>query len=185
MIGFKNLASSKGFRKVIESVFSFIYSVLKFLHLHFALLVVLVGVILYFTGVFEKNTTLEVLFYIGLIVSIFVAVALTVKNILSPKPKKDKRRSKIEIIRESEKTHVKPKRKQKEEEKTENFTGEQTEVKEEEHVQYASKEEEPKFYAVKQSPGYLMAEYSDRYELYYKTEDGLKKVRTDYKEDLK
>ena len=51
----------------------------------------------------------------------------------------------------------------------------QTEVKE------SVKVESPTYYTVRQNNNFIMAEYSDRYELYRKTEEGLKKVRTDYK----
>ena len=43
------------------------------------------------------------------------------------------------------------------------------------------RKEKPTYFRVKQSPDYVMAEYSDRYELYKKSEVGLKHVRTDYK----
>ncbi len=39
----------------------------------------------------------------------------------------------------------------------------------------------PVYYRVAQNPKYVMAEYSDRVELYYETPRGLKYVRTDYK----
>ena len=38
-----------------------------------------------------------------------------------------------------------------------------------------------KYYQVAQNPAYVYAEYEDRYELYYKTPQGLLRVRTDYK----
>ncbi len=42
-------------------------------------------------------------------------------------------------------------------------------------------EEKPVYYAVKNQPGFVMAEFSNRYELYLKTENGLQRVRVDYK----
>ena len=39
----------------------------------------------------------------------------------------------------------------------------------------------PIYFAVKQDPRYVFAEYEDRYELYLKTESGLKYVKTDMK----
>ena len=42
-------------------------------------------------------------------------------------------------------------------------------------------EEKPKFYRVAQNKNYLMAEYSNRVELFLITANGLQKIRTDYK----
>ena len=39
----------------------------------------------------------------------------------------------------------------------------------------------PLYYRVSQNPKYVMAEYNDRYELFYESENGLKYIRTDYK----
>ena len=39
----------------------------------------------------------------------------------------------------------------------------------------------PKYFSVKQNKNYVMGEFADRYELYLKTDKGLKLVRTDYK----
>lgn len=40
----------------------------------------------------------------------------------------------------------------------------------------------PIYFTVKQDPRYIFAEYEDRYELYLKTESGLKYVKTDVKQ---
>ncbi len=40
----------------------------------------------------------------------------------------------------------------------------------------------PIYFTVKQDPRYVFAEYEDRYELYLKTESGLKYVKTDSKQ---
>ncbi len=42
--------------------------------------------------------------------------------------------------------------------------------------------ERPKYYNVAGRPDYIFAEYSDRFELFKKSSDGLFLVRTDYKE---
>jgi hypothetical protein len=39
----------------------------------------------------------------------------------------------------------------------------------------------PFYYRVSQNPQYIMAEYNDRYELFYEGKNGLKYIRTDYK----
>lgn len=43
------------------------------------------------------------------------------------------------------------------------------------------KQQKTVYYSVKQDPRYVFAEYDDRYELFLKTSDGLKYVKTDYK----
>ncbi|MBR5439516.1 MAG: hypothetical protein IKV61_04805 [Clostridia bacterium] len=40
----------------------------------------------------------------------------------------------------------------------------------------------PIYFTVKQDPRYVFAEYEDRYELYLKTESGLKYIKTDAKQ---
>ena len=60
----------------------------------------------------------------------------------------------------------------------------QAEVRQAEVISQTQKnyqEEKPRYYKLKQNPDYVMAEYSDRYELFLITANGLKKVRTDYK----
>ncbi len=42
--------------------------------------------------------------------------------------------------------------------------------------------EKPKYYRVKQNPNYVMAEYSDRYELYYDDGNELKFVKVNFKD---
>ena len=45
----------------------------------------------------------------------------------------------------------------------------------------ARRSEQPRYYDVAGREGYVFAEYSDRYELYFKGEGGYMLVRTDYK----
>ena len=56
--------------------------------------------------------------------------------------------------------------------KTKKVAGTKTEVKQNSNIKY---------YEVKQDSRYVFAEYDDRYELFLKTNDGLKYVKTDYK----
>ena len=41
------------------------------------------------------------------------------------------------------------------------------------------------YFKVEQNPNYYFKEYDDRYELYEKTLNGMKYIKTDYKKDLK
>lgn len=154
-------------KNAVKNILNAIYKVLKFFNLQLALLVALIGVVLYFSGVFENSVALEMIFYIVLIFSIIYAVIISVGKVLGiewGKGKKEKKRSKIEIV------EVEDKKEQAKQERWQDI-----EVKEE-------KEEKIKYFKVKQKPGYYMAEFEDRYELYYMTVNGLQKVRTDYKE---
>lgn len=142
--------------KIIKLVFETVWSVIKLLyqmHLTLALLVGITGLICYWLDVFENQTYL-ILFHVALGLSVFLAL--------------------YKIFR------IKPKKKEKkpENEKEASNSEVQTTVTETENVV-----DEPKYYAVKDKPGYVMAEYADRFELYKKVKYGLKKVRVDYKEE--
>ena len=151
-------------KNAVKNILNAIYKVLKFFNLQIALLVALIGVVLYFSGVFENSVALEMIFYIVLIFSIIYAVIISVAKVLGiewSKGKKEKKRSKVEIVEVEDKKE---------------------EIKRESQQVIEEKEEKIKYFKVKQKPGYYMAEFEDRYELYYMTVNGLQKVRTDYKE---
>ncbi len=122
----------------------------------------LLGLVLFFTGVFENNPALLIIFYVLIIISIVYAILATIKKLLGL-DKKVKKSKGAQIVST-----------EKAEEQTEN-----TEVTIEPTV--VSKVETPTYFKVKNQPDYIMAEYSNRYELFKKTENGLKKIRTDYK----
>ena len=175
MILYKNRLIIGGIKKILGGIFSFIYKILKFFNLQLSLLVVLVGVVLFFAGVFENNAILEMIFFIVLIASIFWGVIATVKSILFPNKREEKKRAKVKIIKTEEKEQGKDDIKALEHEEV-NQT----------NPPYVEKVlDKPRYYRVKQNPDYVMAEYSDRFELYQKTSNGLIKLRTDYKENLR
>ena len=123
----------------------------------------LLGVVLYFTGVFEQNPAILILFYILVIISIGYAILGTIKKLLggSKKVKKSKGAQIVSLDTRQEKEQQK------------------AEIVQQENA--VQKPETPTYFKVKNHPDYVMAEYTDRYELFRKSEDGLKKVRTDYK----
>lgn len=153
---------------LIKGVLKFIYQLLSLFNLQITLLIGVVGLILFFSGVFENNSGAELIFFILLIFSILYAVYVSVKKVFKFDEKKKEKRSKIDIV---ETKSVETDRKEQN-----SFVDEQFLIKEPK-----IEIEKPKYYRVKQNPNYVMAEYSDRYELFCKTENGLKKVRTDYK----
>ena len=158
-------------KKVIIGIFKVIYKILSIFNLQFALLVALVGAVLYFCGVFESGGLPLTIFTISFIFSILIAVFLTIKKLLGLGKKKEEK-PQVQIIQQpviEQPTVAQP------------------------QVVYAQPqqpiipqyeqpmEEKPKFYRVAQNKNYLMAEYSNRVELFLITAQGLQKIRTDYK----
>ena len=77
---------------------------------------------------------------------------------------------------------TKPQTKNTNKTKTTNKKTEDVKVKKETETKTTSiKNTAIKYYEVKQDSRYVFAEYDDRYELFLKTNDGLKYVKTDYK----
>ena len=149
-------------RKIIKVFFTVIYKILAFFNLQLTLLLALIGLVLYITGIFEKNSIVLIIFYVLLVLSIVYAITGTIKRLLGIE-KRVKKSKGAQIINEQVDSQ-------------ESVQEEVSQVKVEQ-----VKKENPTYYTVRQNNNYIMAEYSDRYELYKKTEEGLKKVRTDYK----
>lgn len=169
MILFRNRLIFGIIWKTIKVFFTVIYSIFSFFNLQFALLIGLIGTVLYFTGTFEKNRAVLIIFTLILVLSIIYAVVKSIRKLLGI-DKKVKRSKGVQIVGENQAENKE--------------TNEGVEEKIiEQNVQNNSQDqnEQPKYYKVKQNPSFIMAEYSDRYEL-FKIEDGkLKKVRTDFK----
>ena len=167
-------------KKLIVLLFKFIYFFIKFLNLQMACLVLLVGLVLVITGTIPSSSVATTIFYVMLVLSIFVSITSTIKNLLFPKERKDKKtRSSVQIVEtdteseETEGTETKPSVKD-DENNPVNINSTTIDVQEEK-IKY------PIYFAVKQNANYIMAEYKDRYELLEKTPKGLVKIRTDYK----
>lgn len=152
----------KVLKKTIHAIFSFAYKIINFFHLQFTLLVLLIGLVLYLTGLLERNLSLKIIYVVVLLFSVLSAVFLTIKKLFGVK--KEKQEKNVQIIKQETAT------------KNENET-----LLNEQPVSKETNSAYPKYYNVKQNGNYLMAEYEDRYELYLKTTQGLQKVRTDYK----
>lgn len=148
------------FKKVIKAIFRAIYAVINVLGLQALLFTLLVGMVLYVSDVIPENKTVLIILAVAIVLSIVFAVWLTIHRI-SKTVKKDK--TPVKII-----TPV-------------DFNSEPEINKIEEGENVALTVEKPRYFKVKENPNYVMAEYSDRYELFLITKDGLKKVRVDYK----
>lgn len=155
--------------KTVKVFFTVIYSILSFFNLHYTLLVGLIGVVLYFTGALDNNRAVLIVFCLILILTIVYAIVASIRKLLGL-DKKVKRSKGVQIVPEKQVENT-----------AENSTNEVEQNFTQQH-QADIQTEKPKYYRVKQNPSYVMAEYSDRYEL-FKLENGtLKKVRTDYKD---
>lgn len=155
--------------------FTVIYSILEFFNLHYTLLVGLIGVVLFFTGVLDNNKTVLVIFALVLAFSIVYAVLSTIKRLLGL-DKKVKRSKGVQILPDDQaqqQQYVAPQNL---------YATPQTNQQQPNYAYNQPVQSEiPRYFRVRQNSSYVMAEYSNRYEL-FKIEDGaLKKVRTDYK----
>ncbi len=195
-------------KKILVGIFKAIYAVLSFFHLQLTLLVAVVGAILFLTGVLSSNYTVKVLFFLALILSVVYAIVRIICSLLGIGKKK--KRGKVQVVKvdnvkgaETQNAYNVQTNAQTQRES--NGTQEQEYIGFEEArnstwqkpIGYTSPFERTQattqtpnfgnesqfigYFRVKQNPNYLMAEYTDRYELFVKTDGGLKKVRTDYK----
>ncbi len=191
MIALRNRLIFGIIKKIIVVFFTVIYKILALFNLQFTLLLLLVGLILFLTGAFENDVVL-VIFYVLIVFSIVLAIIATIKKILGI-GKKTKKSKGAQIIDTDE-----TKQEETAEQTEQPVVAEQVVVPQQVQnvqsqvkpvqvqpvkpsVSVAPAVEKPVYYRVKQNPNYVMAEYTDRYELYKKTESGLVKVRVDKK----
>lgn len=191
-------------KKVIVAVFKAVYTVLSFFNLHLTVLVGLVGLVLFLTGTFDKYPTVQTGFYIAIIASVIVAIIITIKKLLGLTNKNRKRKG-VEIMNteiagnsetspaasagnaagEAEALYAQTVPPQGGRATENGFQGEiagNSGVSGNFGLSVAdSRKAYPVYYEVKQNKNYIMAEYADRYELYFKDRNGLRKIRTDVK----
>ncbi len=146
-------------RSLIKLLLKFIYKILSVFHLQFALAVLLIGVVLYFTGVVDKYYAIKLVLEIALVISAVYAIFATLNSLLGGKKQKNKSHS-VQIVDQDK-------------QKKQEVDGG---AEEERQINQA-----PVYFKIKDNPEYVMAEHSDRYELFRITEKGLVKIRTDYK----
>ena len=150
-------------KSFFSAIFSIIYKFLNFLNLIPAVFVLLIGVVLYFTGTLDAYPVAMLVFQIILIFTIVYAIVATVKKMLGIENKKVKKSKGMQIVSDVKGGAT------------------VTETSQEDLQSKTFSGEKPRYYKLKQNPDYVMAEYSDRYELFLITAKGLEKVRTDYK----
>lgn len=161
-------------KRVIVTVFKAVYNILSLFNLHLTILVGLVGLVLYLTGVFDKYPAVELGFYFMFFASIILAVIISVRKLLGLVTPKEKKKRGVEIV-EDDGTNNSPESAQEPLPARTEIRIETPEQPVPEPITY------PRYFTVKQNKDYIMAEYKDRYELYFKDRNGLRKIRTDYK----
>ena len=189
MIALRNRLIFGIIKKIVVVFFTVIYKILALFNLQFTLLLLLVGLILLLTGAFENDVVL-IVFYVLIVFSIVLAIITTIKKILGIGKKTKKSKGAQIVDTDEKKDKDKPVSKPSQPAVAEQQTAQQIQP-EGKPVQAQSVQplpanpvttvEKPIYYKVKQNSNYVMAEYTDRYELYKKTENGLVKVRVDTK----
>lgn len=163
-----------------------IYFVISFVNLQYAVLVLLVGIVLFITGVFSRVPILQTIFFILLALSIVLAIVLTIRKLIVGTNKKEKKSKKKEVgdvsdfSEKKESESVSTLRTEDNENKVTLPITEQMEIAKENGVKEKAVVY-PIYSKVRQNNNYIMAEFEDRYELYFNSEKGLIRVRTDYK----
>ena len=178
-------------KKIIVTVLTFVYKVLSLFNLQMTALVLLVGLVLFVTGVLERSAAALIIFCFALVLSVLGAVWFTVKRLLGLSG--GKKRKGVEIIKsKGVKTDdippaaPAPERAQPAyaEEYAPRQVSETADTDTAQAAPAASTESipaYPRYFAVRQNKDYILAEYADRYELYLKERYGLKKIRIYYK----
>ncbi len=161
---------------IIKSIFAFIafcckivYHIFKWLRIRLLVLYLIVCAILQLTlHVFDGKTYL---FWIG--VAVCLAVTLFAWGLFLKRKFSGKRVPREMPQKDTQEENAEPQAQKKEE------TPQRKPLSIKKNVK-----ERPKYYDVAGRPDYVFAEYADRFELYFKDADGLRLVRTDYKEKL-
>lgn len=161
MIYVKNRLITGLISKTIKKVLTAVYKVLSLFNLQIPLAVAVLGAILFITGALE-NESLKAIIVVALVLSTIGALLTTLNKVFGEKRPKAKKSTGVQIVQQPEQEQSKP---------------EQQEVAQNTQTQTTY----PKYFTVRQNRNYIMGEFADRYELYLKTDKGLKLVRTDYK----
>ncbi len=166
MLFFRNRLVFGIFKKVLSSIFKALYSIIKVLNLQIFLLIVIVGGIVFLTGGFSGSEALKWVFFLLAGLSIAYALIVTFRNLFGLGKKKEKDKNRVEVKVEPSAEEKLPEQICQED----LFNGQQIIAR-----------SQPKYFRVKDSNDLVMAEYSDRVELYRLENGKMVKIRTDYK----
>ncbi len=175
--------------KAIGVVFKAIYKVLSLFNLQPFLFTGILGLILLLTGVFNDYPIIKYVFFVLLFLSVAYAFIRTFYKII-PHKKKDGKN--VQIVNEigrkgsvEESSYLPQQNNQSAIGVAENdMQVNPSQINQRSFVQSNNEvkpKDSPKYYTVRQNSNYIFAEYNDRYELFLKTPNGLKHVRTDRK----
>ena len=167
-------------KTVVSTVGQVLYGVICFLNLQLTLIVILLWILLHFTGVTEKYSISTAILSIAFAGSLVYAVLTSIKKLLGLDGQPRKRIGAQTV-----------KDKGADNEKKEDYSAQPSEYRDiEQKVEPSGvddypikehREDKPRYYRVKQNSSLIMAEYLDRYELYRVADGKLIKLRTDYK----
>ena len=175
MLLYKNRLIFGIVRKIISTALHAVYSVVALFNLQLVALVLVIGCILFFTGVLDNDAVLLV-FRIALIASVAFAIYKSIKKLLGIDNKKHTRGGGAQIIKSPTLNAVEENISS----QSQNAVGVQPTEQVGVNVQ-TPQSVVPRYFRVRQNSNYVMAEYPDRYELFRLTEQGMTKIRTDYK----
>lgn len=171
MILYKNRLFFGIIKNVIGAVFGVLYKLLAAFNLQFTLLLLLLGAVLFLTGSFENNKLFLTIYQVVLVLSAVHAIIKTIKRLLGIE-KKVKRSKGAQILERTA-------NESQESEKAVDQSAQSSVGESQPSTTQAS--EKPVYFRVRQNPEYVMAEYSNRYELFRIIDGQMKKIRTDYK----
>ena len=155
--------------EIVELVFKFLFKILKSLHLRLLFIICLAGALLEILYNKLSGDATYLIVFLTLAGFAFVRfIYLNLDKQIVTKINVKKTATKEKAVREQ--AEIPPQRTY--EEKPQMPANVQKSV---------NKINKPLYYRVSQNPKYVMAEYDDRYELFYEGKDGLKYIRTDYK----
>lgn len=163
----------------VKVALDIVYKVLKLLKLQFLAAVLFVGAILFIFNVIPENTKVFITFIVFAALGFIYFVAGNLHRISKffNKFHKEREKEAEKIEREKEEITRIVEQQEKIRQEKEELIREREEIREEKERQSY-----PKYYAVKEHKGYVMAEYPDRYVLYRRENGKLYRVRTDRKD---
>lgn len=185
-------------KKILTTVFKAIYKVLSVFNLQPLLFVLVASLILFLTGTLGENPTVKTTFIILIVLSAVYAVIATLYKLFSLGKKKGK---KVQIIDNRTEEYRVAGDERRYDDGAKGISENNIESRQNVYSQTATSggcggynyggynngvnrnagAGYPKYFTVRQNPNYFFAEYDDRYELYFKSQSGVKHVRTDRK----
>ena len=169
-------------KTVLGTIFKAIYKILSVFSLQPLVFCAVAGALLEiaFRAISGSNAGF-IFFHLILCLCVLYAVLRTIYLLLGFGRKKEKRRERAQILSDFENGAAAPQNGDTRQEANTAFSQGAGSARDIAGFSVSAQEERPKYYRVRQNPKYVMAEFSDRYELYLETSGSLQYIRTDYK----